>query len=320
MYNRHVFFHPLGQDWRQDEEIFGAGRAREDWPNVALSHTGRWLVVEVSQGWVRSEVYLLDRSHPERGSSPSTPASTPWPAPRSPAIACSSTPTRTRRTTPCTKWTPNTSNARTGGWCSRSDRIVSWTGERGWRATGGARDAQRVLAAAAVWTRRHAPDVSRAAVARHVDGYRRRMGRRPHRGRLHVVRPTPDGVRRRPRDRSRGGPGPGRAAARIRRVALRGAAGVVHLAGRHAGLDVSDSPARPGTRRYAHAVDRLWRVQRQSNAHVRVGAAAVARRGRPVRALPICAAAASTARPGTGRGCSAASRTSSTTSSRRPNG
>src|SRR5207247_9481899 len=67
MYNRHVFFHPLGQDWSADEEIFGAGRAREDWPNVALSHSGRWLVVEVSQGWVRSEVYLLDRSRPERG-------------------------------------------------------------------------------------------------------------------------------------------------------------------------------------------------------------------------------------------------------------
>jgi len=67
MYNRHVFFHPLGQDWRLDEEVFGAGRAREDWPYVTLSHSGRWLVVEVSQGWVRSEVHVLDRSQPERG-------------------------------------------------------------------------------------------------------------------------------------------------------------------------------------------------------------------------------------------------------------
>ncbi|MDQ6672383.1 MAG: prolyl oligopeptidase family serine peptidase, partial [Chloroflexota bacterium] len=67
MYNRHVFFHPLGQDWHHDQEVFGAGRAREDWPNVDLSDSGRWLVVEVSQGWARSEVYLLDRSQPERG-------------------------------------------------------------------------------------------------------------------------------------------------------------------------------------------------------------------------------------------------------------
>jgi prolyl oligopeptidase len=67
MYHRHVFFHLLGQDWRQDVEIFGADRAREDWPNVNISHSGRWLVVEIEQGWVRSEVYVLDRHHPERG-------------------------------------------------------------------------------------------------------------------------------------------------------------------------------------------------------------------------------------------------------------
>ena len=64
MYHRHVFFHALGADWRVDEAIFGTGRAREDWPYVHLSHSGRWLVVEVSQGWVRSEVYLLDRTNP----------------------------------------------------------------------------------------------------------------------------------------------------------------------------------------------------------------------------------------------------------------
>ncbi|HEV7663411.1 MAG TPA: prolyl oligopeptidase family serine peptidase [Chloroflexota bacterium] len=67
MYNRHVFFHRLGQAGQDDEEIFGAGRAREDWPYVDLSHDGRWLVVEVSQGWARSEIHLLDRQHADRG-------------------------------------------------------------------------------------------------------------------------------------------------------------------------------------------------------------------------------------------------------------
>src|SRR5437868_7337846 len=67
VYHRHVFFHRLGESWREDVEVFGAGRAREDWPNVELSHTGRWLCIEVEQGWVRSEVYCLDREHPERG-------------------------------------------------------------------------------------------------------------------------------------------------------------------------------------------------------------------------------------------------------------
>jgi prolyl oligopeptidase len=67
MYHRRVFFHPLGQDWTLDAEVFGAGRAREDWLNVDLSRDGRWLAVQVQQGWVRAEVYCLDRHHPERG-------------------------------------------------------------------------------------------------------------------------------------------------------------------------------------------------------------------------------------------------------------
>src|SRR5205085_130134 len=66
-YHRHVYLHILGQDWHQDQEVFGVGRAREDWPNVELSHGGRWLIVEVEQGWVRSEVYALDREHSDTG-------------------------------------------------------------------------------------------------------------------------------------------------------------------------------------------------------------------------------------------------------------
>src|SRR5207244_1528112 len=42
MYHRHVFFHALGQDWRDDAEYYGAGRAREDWPKVELLLRG-WL-------------------------------------------------------------------------------------------------------------------------------------------------------------------------------------------------------------------------------------------------------------------------------------
>jgi prolyl oligopeptidase len=67
MYHRHVFFHELGQDWRADPDVFGEGRAREDWPNVEISTSGRWLAVEVEQGWVRSEVFCLDREPPEQG-------------------------------------------------------------------------------------------------------------------------------------------------------------------------------------------------------------------------------------------------------------
>jgi prolyl oligopeptidase len=67
MYHRHVYFHPLGQVWQSDKRVFGADRAREDWPNLEISRSGRWLAVEVQQGWVSSEVHCLDREHPERG-------------------------------------------------------------------------------------------------------------------------------------------------------------------------------------------------------------------------------------------------------------
>jgi prolyl oligopeptidase len=66
VYHRHVFLHLIGTAWESDAEVFGAGRAREDWPNVELSHTGRWLAIEVQIGWARSDVYCLDRQDPER--------------------------------------------------------------------------------------------------------------------------------------------------------------------------------------------------------------------------------------------------------------
>jgi prolyl oligopeptidase len=64
-YHRRVFLHALGTPWQADPEVFGAGRAKEDWPSVDLSPDGRWLLVIVSQGWARSEVYLLDRQQPD---------------------------------------------------------------------------------------------------------------------------------------------------------------------------------------------------------------------------------------------------------------
>ncbi len=59
-YHRHVYFHRLGSDPAQDPKIFGDGRDLKDWPSVTLSPDGRWLAIEVSQGWAKSEVYLLD--------------------------------------------------------------------------------------------------------------------------------------------------------------------------------------------------------------------------------------------------------------------
>jgi prolyl oligopeptidase len=59
-YHRHVYLHRLGDDPDNDVQVFGAGRAAEDWPDVRLSPDGRWLVVTVAQGWSHSEVHVRD--------------------------------------------------------------------------------------------------------------------------------------------------------------------------------------------------------------------------------------------------------------------
>ena len=60
MYNRHVFFHLLGTDPTTDQPIFGEGRDPEDWPNVSLDNDGQLLLITVSQGWTKTELFLMD--------------------------------------------------------------------------------------------------------------------------------------------------------------------------------------------------------------------------------------------------------------------
>jgi len=63
-YHRHVFFHRLGTDPSNDAQIFGEGLGFSSWPNVELSPDGRWLAIEISEGWSKSEIFLLDtRKH-----------------------------------------------------------------------------------------------------------------------------------------------------------------------------------------------------------------------------------------------------------------
>ncbi|MCU1301702.1 MAG: serine protease, family peptidase [Candidatus Sulfotelmatobacter sp.] len=60
VYNRHVFYHVLGDDPAKDELIFGEGRDPEDWPSVNLDNDGRMLLITVSQGWTKTELFLMD--------------------------------------------------------------------------------------------------------------------------------------------------------------------------------------------------------------------------------------------------------------------
>jgi prolyl oligopeptidase len=60
MYNRHVFYHELGTDPATDPPIFGEGRDPEDFPGVSLDNDGKLLMITVSQGWTKTELFLMD--------------------------------------------------------------------------------------------------------------------------------------------------------------------------------------------------------------------------------------------------------------------
>jgi len=65
-YHRQVFFHRLGDAATADAAVsgplLGPDRDMKDWPSVALSPRGRYLAIVISQGWSKSELYLVDRS------------------------------------------------------------------------------------------------------------------------------------------------------------------------------------------------------------------------------------------------------------------
>ena len=60
-YYRRVRFHRLGDVRTPDDLVFGEGRAKEDIVGVQTSPDGRWALLLAFRGWVRSDVYLLDR-------------------------------------------------------------------------------------------------------------------------------------------------------------------------------------------------------------------------------------------------------------------
>ncbi len=59
-YHRHVFFHPLGGDPKDDRKIYGEQRKPEEMIEVDLSPDGRFLLITVFEGWSRSDLYVKD--------------------------------------------------------------------------------------------------------------------------------------------------------------------------------------------------------------------------------------------------------------------
>jgi len=60
VYHVKVFYHQIGSDPAKDPLIFGEGRNPQDIPSVALSEDDRWLLIDVGEGWTKTEMYLQD--------------------------------------------------------------------------------------------------------------------------------------------------------------------------------------------------------------------------------------------------------------------
>jgi prolyl oligopeptidase len=61
VYHVKAFYHPLGSDPASDGLIFGDKLAAQDIPGVQLADDDdRWLLISVSHGWAKSELYLQD--------------------------------------------------------------------------------------------------------------------------------------------------------------------------------------------------------------------------------------------------------------------
>jgi prolyl oligopeptidase len=65
-----VRHHRLGDEPANDALVFGEGRPKEEIQFVAASPDGRWVLITAFEGWARSDLYLIDRKHPERGLTP----------------------------------------------------------------------------------------------------------------------------------------------------------------------------------------------------------------------------------------------------------
>ncbi|MEA3500738.1 MAG: prolyl oligopeptidase family serine peptidase, partial [Candidatus Marinimicrobia bacterium] len=57
-YYRHVYLHTINADHKNDEEIFGVNRDKEEWPNVTISPNGKYLFVIAEKGWEFCNIFM----------------------------------------------------------------------------------------------------------------------------------------------------------------------------------------------------------------------------------------------------------------------
>jgi prolyl oligopeptidase len=65
-YDRHVFWHRIGDRWEDDAVLFADLPDPTAWPDVSVSRDGRWALLHVELGWSRVDVHLVDVASGER--------------------------------------------------------------------------------------------------------------------------------------------------------------------------------------------------------------------------------------------------------------
>jgi prolyl oligopeptidase len=64
-YNRHVWFHRLGDDPAQDAYVFGRERKPDEIIEINVSPDGRWLTTMTFAGWTKADMHVRDLSKPD---------------------------------------------------------------------------------------------------------------------------------------------------------------------------------------------------------------------------------------------------------------
>jgi prolyl oligopeptidase len=57
-YFRHIFHHKLGTDWATDPKLFGEGRPKEEWTQLASSGDSRCAFLTAGRGWSDQDLYV----------------------------------------------------------------------------------------------------------------------------------------------------------------------------------------------------------------------------------------------------------------------
>ncbi len=61
-YQRSIYFHQLGTDYKGDPFIFDSDDPHNDWPEVDISEDGQWIILSNSHGWTANDVWIAKKN------------------------------------------------------------------------------------------------------------------------------------------------------------------------------------------------------------------------------------------------------------------